>query len=332
MKVELNAGERIMALSPEITLSNGLQCTPQHFLEFEQTIESVSKTVLQCNYAANFPIFAYEEHNMLFIQVGIIGRDNYQTSKQTAKTKIVYGRRWLIERFSPTSEIIQTIMLAIQKAKEHELRELIKVKHNAITTPFNCHLDIPMLAELLKHKQMQATTKLDEKVFRSRCEQLLNVLTLDGHSFSLQNIVLNEEVAFITVELPSSAYFKGMLQTPVRFTLEITTLTEEAILYRLVERLINMSNKEVIDNFAYKDQAVFNESFSIEARSNLLYETRNAQHLNKKSFNEVFTQSNYQTDQSRVPRCAQPSLINKLKHQLALFDINEGIYPSWLLG
>lgn len=332
MKVELNAGERVMALSPEITLSNGLQCTPQHFLEFEQTIESVSKTVLQCSYAANFPIFAYEEHNMLFIQIGIIGRDNYRVSTPTPKTKIVYGRRWLIERFSPTSEIVQTIMLAIQKAKEHELRELIKVKHNSVTTPFNCHLDIPMLAELLKHKQMQVKTALSHKAFRSRCEHLMNILTLDGHSFILQSILFNEGTTLITIELPYSAYLKGMLKTPTIFTLEITTLTEEALLYRLVEKLINMSNKEVVDNFTYKNQAVFNENISLEARANMLYESRNAQHLNQKSFNEVFTQSNYQTDQSRVPRCAQPALTNKLKHQLALFDINEGIYPSWLLG
>ena len=48
----------------------------------------------------------------------------------------------------PSSEIIQTAFLAIKTAREHEVRELFRLKERGFTcTPFNNHHDLPLMAQ-----------------------------------------------------------------------------------------------------------------------------------------------------------------------------------------
>lgn len=63
----------------------------------------------------------------MYVQIGLIGRENYERGPAVRRRKLVYGRKWRLDADTPSSEILQTMYLAIQKAREHEVRELLTV-------------------------------------------------------------------------------------------------------------------------------------------------------------------------------------------------------------
>ena len=99
--------------APVITLNNGNQCIPQHYLVYQHTLASVQSLVYDIDFDDRFPVFVNKDNNELTIQIGIIGVDNYKSCNEI---KIVYGRKWRVEPSLPTSEIIQTVFLAIRIA------------------------------------------------------------------------------------------------------------------------------------------------------------------------------------------------------------------------
>lgn len=60
----------------------------------------------------------------VFSQLANNQSGNTNTSTEQAK-KIVYGCRWMLEPTMPISEVVQTVLLAVKKAREHELREIV---------------------------------------------------------------------------------------------------------------------------------------------------------------------------------------------------------------
>lgn len=156
-------GETILPKAPAVVLDDGTNCIPQHFLSYQHSKQSVSEIIAEIDFDPRFVLFVDEDKASVFIQVGIIGKDNYVKHDDQNAEKIVYGRRWRVEPQLPSSEIIQTAFLALLKAREHEIRELFKhlsanpraAQKSTITTPFSCHHDLPLMA-------MSRTTNLAE--------------------------------------------------------------------------------------------------------------------------------------------------------------------------
>jgi hypothetical protein len=111
----LNVGETPMPLAPCIQLMNGESCIPQHYLQFEQTVESVSAILNDIESVNDILLFCGRDESGLYLQAGSIGSDNYKRKGDTGDRRIVYGRRWRIDTYIPTSEVIQTAFLAIKK-------------------------------------------------------------------------------------------------------------------------------------------------------------------------------------------------------------------------
>lgn len=111
----LQQGEQALEYAPSVKLKNGKNCIPQHYLRYEHTLESVQNIILNCHFNKSYLIFASSEGDNIYIQIGIIGYDNYISLSKQSQKKIVYGRKWRVEPELPTSEIIQTIFLALKK-------------------------------------------------------------------------------------------------------------------------------------------------------------------------------------------------------------------------
>jgi len=147
MDLNLNTGERALDNAPRLTLRNGRSCIPQHYLQYAHSRESVEALMNNVEFCDNYPIFVCEDAGGIYLQIGIVGFDNYKASKKQTGPKIVFGRKWRVEPNLPSSEIIQTAFLAIKKAREHELRELFTFNIGGkVTTPFNNHHDLPLMA------------------------------------------------------------------------------------------------------------------------------------------------------------------------------------------
>lgn len=60
----------------------------------------------------------------------------------TGESVTVEGRRWLLSPYSCESEIVQTALMAIMAAEEHEARERFRYKGVRV---FNPHIDVKWL-------------------------------------------------------------------------------------------------------------------------------------------------------------------------------------------
>jgi len=67
--------------APTIKLSNGQNCIPQHYLRYKHTLQSVQNIVVNIEYSSRYPIFVCQHDSGIYIQIGIIGVDNYKGIK-----------------------------------------------------------------------------------------------------------------------------------------------------------------------------------------------------------------------------------------------------------
>ena len=147
-QISLLPGESPIENAPSVKLDNGGLCIPQHYLRYHHTRQSVERIILDIDYSDRYPVFVCEDDSGLYLQVGIVGYDNYAPRASQSGLKVVYGRKWRVEPQLPTSEIIQTVFLALKKAREHEVRELFRFHHRSgSTTPFNTHHDLPLMSQ-----------------------------------------------------------------------------------------------------------------------------------------------------------------------------------------
>lgn len=86
---------------------------PQHYLQYRMDEKALSEILSHCECFDNTLWFANSEGEGLFLQVGIIGHENYDRAHKLRPRKIVYGIRWRIEQNTPTSEVVQTAFLAV---------------------------------------------------------------------------------------------------------------------------------------------------------------------------------------------------------------------------
>jgi hypothetical protein len=326
-QLPLLPGETALPSAPNVLLDDGTNCIPQHYLSYHHTKDSVEDIVAEINYDPAYLLFVDEDSGGIFIQVGIIGVDNYLSRQSQDSLKIVYGRRWRVEPQLPSSEIIQTAFLALMKAREHEVRELIKyTENNKVTTPFSCHHDLPLMAMSRKTNTNDESACISE----AKLKDVLAKLQYDEGYFELTQLMpLNGEQQLITLE------YKKSKATKLPELLSLTTLnmiieesTENAFLFSLMDALLHLSNRHVEEHFTFKTFARFSRKNSIEKISELSAKTRHKGLTeNDSSFAITFKQSNYETDETRVPRLSDSMLGQKLALQMQKFNIGTGILP-----
>jgi len=235
--ISLLKGESAHSNAPSTELENGKYCVPQHYLTYQHTINSIEELILTIEYSARYPVFVSEDNSGIYLQIGVVGIDNYLSQKQNLK--IVYGRKWRVEQNLPTSEVIQTIFLAIKKAREHEVRELFRLTiNNKVTTPFNNHHDLPMLvnsdASLHCHESLISWPELQSELENIRYDQA---------SFYISNIE-QRPASYWLVELNVIAEPTTLLPELIGnkvIVLVVEQLTLNEVLHQLMSQLINFS-------------------------------------------------------------------------------------------
>jgi hypothetical protein len=286
--------------------------------------------VLDIEYSDKYPIFVCADAGEIYIQIGIIGFDNYRPQTEQEGCKIVYGRLWRVETQLPTSEIIQTVLLALQKAREHEIRELFRLQYNGQTsTPFNNHHDIPLMAniaqQLLSIDQPQINSPADKWISM----QLKNI-RYDRASFRLSRLEKRPNAQYLLdlhIEPTSHSQLPELRDR--KMTLLLEQLSANELYHELMSKLVQISNRHVEEHFTYRNYARFSRHTDVKAIAELSCETRNQSSLpQQETFNTLLRQSNYHIDQSRVPKISASALSNKIQQQLTRQNIVDGILPA----
>ena len=326
--LNLLPGEIALKNAPSYKISSEQQCIPQHYLSYNHNLDSVEKLIMDVEYSPQYPIFVSEDAGGIYLQIGIIGYDNYQARNVQPKTKIVYGRKWRVEPQLPTSEIIQTALLAIKTAREHEIRELFRLSiEDKSTTPFNNHHDLPLLsqnkANLIDQKQNHSWTQL---------QQCLDNITYDGATFfinNIQHITSGSNIIELEV-LPCAQTKLPELLSEKYITLITKSNDKNEMLFELMSQLVQLSNRHVEENFQYSQVARFSRHFQIERIAELSVNTRQLHKENElEEFASQWKMANYETDLTRVPEIKSPQQAKKIQACLAHFQPLDGVLPRF---
>lgn len=303
--INLLPGEQPITRAPSVILDDGRSCVPQHYLRYAHDLASTEAIVARVEYDQNYPIFVSTDSGGIFIQIGVIGPDNYKADK---REKIVFGRRWRVEPNLPTSEIIQTAFLALKKAREHEIREQVTLRFDGhIATPFSCHQDLPLLAR--QNPKAQKCTQ--------SAAQIVAKLHYGETGFSLIDTVAlvgGDVVLTVKTDRPHPS-----LKDIISFT--APDLSQAAILHNFIDALVRLSDRDVEERFTFDGFARFSHDvcpeqiarFSIKTRecpTKLLDDDEAARFVSE------FSAQNYAIDSTRIPALSDSDYGKALKSKL----------------
>jgi len=324
-QVAINAivlGESPMPYAPSVTLPNGQSHIPQHYLQYQHSAESIQRIVHDIDFSDNTPVFAGEDHQGLYIQVGLIGRENYDRLNSVRPQKLVYGRKWRINADTPTSEIIQTVFLAIKKAREHEVRELLTLKDQStgkISTPLSNHHDLALMAnnrELLLAST--PTEAIDEDMNIETIRRYFQGIQFGQRPIYVTDIEQRRKGQFIVDFKLGISTLARQLEGDLseydeaEFSVIVTKKNPSAMLYALMDTLISDSDQYVEEHFTYQGYARFSRRNDPAQISVLSIASRPyARDIHNQAFNPIFKQTNYDTDASRVPSIGTGKLASK---------------------
>lgn len=318
--VQLRLGEKIIPKAPQVKLSNGTICVPQHYLTYQHTLESVESLICSIHYDPRYLVFAAQENDSIYIQVGVIGHDNYKKHTHGDETKLLFGRKWRVEPELPTSEIIQSVFLAIKKSREHEVRELYKMAiKGSVTTPFNTHIDLPLMAEYYQLNRSE-TSIIENVTAEQAVNSYLNCIEYDHCKLKLISLEQRKnglwlvDVAVLVDEKLSLPELKN-----TELNLQIDKLSLNTISRALMNTFIQLSDDHVDKNFSYKGFNRFDPSIDIADIAHLSQQTRKVE-LHE-SFIQELNKSNYYTDQMRIPPLKSGPLAEKYKKELERFQL-----------
>lgn len=343
-------GELPLDNAPVARLANGNAAIPQQFLVYQRTKTNVETIISRIQFCDKFPLFVRQEKNELYLQVGIVGQENYPPNQTLRQPKIVYGRSWKIEPYQPTSEIIQTAFLAIEKAREHELREFLALSYELNgkvhkSTPFNSHMDLPLMAanpelfELHTDGQPltphQAVRQMLKRLYLGSYRFVLHEMTALGNDayISLTTDIANKKHASASDQLAN--YFPELKEATFSLLLaDITDLTvselQNQFLYALMDKLLFLSKRYIEENFLFDGFARFSRTNHVEAIGQFSLDTRlfDDSQLTP-SFKQDFQANSYYVDSQRAPSFASSQPLASIqKHAVETISELDGYYPT----
>jgi len=351
-QIQLLNGEYAAENAPQAQLDDGSFCVPQHYLNYQHTLASVEELILKLHYCDRYPIFVSQDNQGIYLQVGIIGVDNYSGSNyasshyeesdkssvelsddSSAKAKdknikIMYGRKWRVEPKLPSAEIVQTAFLALKKAREHEVRELFRLTaFNKVTTPFNTHHDLTMLI-----KSQTQLERVEQQVSWSELQSELDNLRYDQATFQIVNIE-NRHEKYWLLELEMLIEHLTTLpeiKQESLVVLVLNKLTFNEVCYQLMAELIRLSDRHIDEHFTFLQVARFSQNNDIKAIARISANTRELhKSLEKSEFEKRWRNENYQVDLTRVPQLNTSVFSERIKGLLNSFSGIEGILPSY---
>lgn len=331
-------GEIAMPFAPSVVLNNGQQCIPQHYLRYQHTLESITHITSQIDFDEHTPIFAGQDHSGIYIQIGLIGRENYDRSNTLRPHKLVYGRKWRIDADTPTSEIIQTVFLAIKKAREHEVRELLTLRNaeGKTSVALSNHHDLPLMAQqrdqLLNEKPViydpldSLRKQLASLRFAQRQIELISIEQRTNQSY-LIDLQLGEAPLARKLEGDFSEFDQLAITLILRHD-QLHQLT-----YALMDELIAHSDRHVEEQFRFQAYPRFSRNNDLMAIADLSIQTRPyARDMANTSFERVFRASNYDVDASRAPALGNGELGRKNRQLIDGFSNLLGHLPQGYLA
>lgn len=303
-------GGRLIYRAKQVTLQSIGAQYPQHYYTYHQTPETLSRILSLITAPAGFLLFSGQDQQGLYLQVGIIGRENYVRAGKPDIAKLVYGRKWRIDSDTPTTEVVQTTLLAIQKVREHEVRELLRwtdPHHGMRATPFSCHQDINLLTLAFREAPAQPQRQADDAEFT----RLVSQLRFGEHALSIAQIV-PLSAGRVLIELTVNALteeesFPELMQAPISVVLQRREIGH--LLHELMDAIIALSHRYCQEHFAFCGVKRFSRDYDPRLIADVSRRSRPYQnHMADPEFADLFDRVNAAVDQQRAPHVGLATL------------------------
>lgn len=322
-------GERALPFAPTVCALGKAVVVPQQFMSVSRSLSQLEAILEQIETIDGYLLFAGEIGGSLYLQVGIIGQENYPTGKLTDGahgSKIVYGRRWLIEESTPTSEVIQTALLAVQKAREHELREKLSIEFDGAghrATPFNSHQDAPLMARV---KPIVTCANQDS------IEQTMSKVRFDERQLILVDVeLIDETLRLIRLRLEPEENSARSVGFPEFDNQDIIVCFNQThsnvLLHAVTEQLIALSNRFIAEHFRFEGFNRFSHRLNPIAVAKFSYDTRRPLSISR-SFAPYFSSMSYHVDSRKAPRFNSGKLGQYQVKQLDVHRVQLGFLPT----
>lgn len=331
-------GEHVMPHAPTVRLPNGMACIPQHYLSYQHDLASLSEIAARISFDAHTLVFASQDDQGMSIQIGLIGRENYERGSAVRPRKLVYGRKWRIDADTPSSEIVQTIYLAIKKAREHEVRELLTIQDGgsgASSAALSNHLDLPLLAQLRQWLQPPSAADATDA---QRVQHILAGLRFAQRSLHLCSLHFFGGQAWVEVvagePAPGRAEEGDMPEFgDLRLCVRFDRSQPHQLIYELMDALIHHSDRHVDETFLFNGFARFSRQIDPRSLARLSIASRPYRRDQGNTvFYSGFERANYDTDAGRAPSLGQGRLAQRNRRLIEAHPALQGHMPRGFLS
>ncbi|GGF83278.1 hypothetical protein [Alteromonas lipolytica] len=330
MHKPVTGAEQVIQGAPSVTLDSGDHCIPQHYLSYAYQRDTIEDIVRQCHLSDDYLIMAGEDSGGLYIQIGIVGFDTYKARTPESKRKIVYGRRWRIEPKFPTSELIQTIFLALKKAREHEVRERFKVALNGQwSSPFSTHQDLPLfVAQSSFLRDNEGSPSIHH--FRQQAVRICRQLRFDHGNISVLSIEQRSNAQWLLDLSLSPSRYSELPESAMRtMTLLLDSPSVNIMLFALMDMFIKRSDDWVAEHFTYQKVARFSTRYSATRQASLSLQTRKRnEQAEFDDFYQRLAAHNDGVDRDRAPDIIGKHLPRDIQNQLQQHSDIDGFLPE----
>lgn len=310
-------GERVMPHAPWVRLPSGQDCIPQHYVTYAHDLASLTEIAARVSFDDHTLVFASQDDKGMYVQIGLIGRENYDRGPSVRPRKLVYGRKWRIDADTPSSEIVQTIYLAVKKAREHEVRELLTIRDaqsGATSAALSNHQDLPLLArnrEWLLDKQALGT--LDQH----RVQQVLSGLRFAERTLHVSSLHFFGGQAWVEIvageQAPARAQEGDLAEfADLKLCVRFDPKQPHQLIYELMDALIQQSDRHVDETFLFDGFARFSRRIDPRLVAKLSIASRPYKRdQSNTDFYRGFQMANYETDASRAPELGKGALAQR---------------------
>ena len=238
----------------------------------------------------------------------------------------------MLEPTTPTSEVVQTAYLAVKKAREHELRENVffhtehKTKAHR-TTPFNSHMDLPVMAAY----QSDFFTNEVQAFGEVQVEKIIAQIKVANTTVCLENsIVLSDDFNAYQLRLiqekNTQTVFPELDDALISF---VSKPNENDFLHSFFAALLKTSDEYINTIFSFDGFKRFSQQLNIKTIAEFSYQTRNIQHQDTR-FSEHFQDMSYRVDASKAPSINSSELGDLQRQKINKFLKLKGYLPEGL--
>lgn len=331
-------GERVMPHAPVVRLPSGMDCIPQHYVTYHHDLASLSEIASRVSFDEHTLVFASQDEHGMYVQVGLIGRENYDRGPTVRPRKLVYGRKWRIDADTPSSEIVQTVFLAIKKAREHEVRELLTIRerrHGVSSAALSNHLDLPMLVQ---QRQWLTHARVNDTTDAERVQHVLASLRFAQRPLHLRSLHFFGGQAWVEVTLGEQAPGRaeeGDLPefADLRLCVRFDASQPHQLIHELMDALIQHSDRHVDETFLFDGFARFSRQIDPRLLARLSIASRPyGRDQGNTRFYSGFQRANHDTDAGRAPHLGAGDLAQRNRRLIEAHPMLQGHMPRGFLA